>query len=79
MVRAMPFQSGTCSATVRSFDPELGWGVLDAVDTPGGCWVHWSVVQVDGYRSLEPGQKVTVDWEAGDQDGYRYRAVGVTV
>lgn len=75
----MIFRTGICRAVVRSFDPELGWGVLDSPETPGSCWVHWSVLGMDGYRGLEPGQAVTVEWEAGEQDGYDYRALRVDV
>ncbi|MFN8082437.1 MAG: cold shock domain-containing protein [Kineosporiaceae bacterium] len=53
--------------------------MLDSPETPGSCWVHWSVLGMDGYRGLEPGQAVTVEWEAGEQDGYDYRALRVDV
>ena len=75
----MSFRTGTSQAVVRTFDPELGWGVLDAPELSGGCWVHWSVLQMDGYRQLRAGETVSVEWEAGEQDGYRYRAVSVSV
>lgn len=65
-------------ATVRSWDPVEGLGVVDCAGTPGGCWVHSSCVAVPGCASLEPGDLVDLEWEAcEDQDGYRYRAVRV--
>ena len=52
-------------AQVREWHEDLGWGVLDSPDTPGGCWVHYSVIdtphrvesshggEVYEYKSLE--------------------------
>ena len=66
-------------ATVRAWDDEQGWGVLDSVATPGGCWTHFSALDFDGYRSLAPGQQVQLTAEAAGQDGYAWRAVRVIV
>jgi CspA family cold shock protein len=66
-------------ATVREWDDEQGWGVLDSRETPGGCWAHYSAVEMPGFRSLAAGQKVTLEWEAVEQDGYQCRAVRVVV
>lgn len=60
--------------TVRTWNGEEGWGVVDSADTPGGCWTHFSAVAVAGLRELSPGQRVEMEWENGDQDGYRFRA-----
>jgi len=62
---------------VRDFDAAAGWGVIDAPDVPGGCWVHFSAIATDGYRSLTPGQRVTFRAERGEQDGFDHRAVKV--
>jgi CspA family cold shock protein len=60
---------------VRHWDADEGWGVLDAPETPGGCWAHYSA----GESDLQPGQAVLFDFEeVVDQDGYRFRAVRVT-
>ncbi|WP_030685264.1 cold-shock protein [Streptomyces sp. NRRL B-1347] len=66
-------------ATVRSWDDEAGWGVLDSVETPGGCFGHFSDVRADGFRALVPGQQVELVWEAPgfQQDGFDYRAVSI--
>lgn len=67
-------------ATVREWYGEDGWGVLDCPETPGGCFVHFSNLETDGYRSLERGSTVDLaEWEAPGfkQDGYDYRAVRV--
>jgi CspA family cold shock protein len=62
------------SGSVREFFPDEGWGVVDSPDVPGGCWVHFSVIEMEGYRALEAGQEVTFDYEHVEQDGYTFRA-----
>lgn len=66
-------------ATVREWYDEDGWGVLDCPETPGGCFAHFSILEMDGYRSLKRGSVVELEWEAPgyNQDGYVYRAVRV--
>ena len=60
------------------WDDEEGWGALrETSETPGGTFVHFSAIQMDGYKSLTAGQEVTADVEGPlpfDQDGYRFRA-----
>lgn len=65
----------TTVGVVRQWDNEEGWGVIDGPETPGGCWTHFGAVAVVGYKSLEPGQTVNLEWEVSDQDGFSYRAV----
>ena len=65
------------SGVVRAWFGDEGWGVLDCGRTPGGCWVHFSALAVDGYRALVPEQRVELEWEQADQDGFVYRAVRV--
>lgn len=64
--------------SVRIFHQDQGWGVIDSVDTPGGCWVHYSVIEMEGYRHLTGGALVSFDFERVAQDGYDYRATSVT-
>jgi CspA family cold shock protein len=63
--------------TVRTFDPDTGWGVVDAADTPGGCWVHYSVLMSSGFRRLTPGQNVSFRAEAARLDGFAFRATKI--
>lgn len=53
---------------------EEGWGVLR---TPDGLdvWCHFSQLEMEGYRSLEPGQRVSFDYETPGQDGYEGRVL----
>jgi CspA family cold shock protein len=63
--------------TVRYWDDDEGFGVLDSADTPGGCWAHFSAIAMSGFRALVSGDPVAFVFEAGRQDGYSYRAVQV--
>src|SRR4051812_48391655 len=67
----------TRSGIVRTYNADEGWGVIDGPDVPGGCWVHFSVLAMDGYRQLTPGQRVSFRAEAAAQDGFAYRAAKV--
>jgi CspA family cold shock protein len=68
-------------ATVEWWSDEEGWGALAAsAETPGGVFVHFSAVQMEGYKSLRPGEKVEARIEGPlrfEQDGYRFRATSV--
>ena len=61
---------------VRNWDGEEGWGVIDATETPGGCFVHFSAIVGVGYRTLRAGERVTLTFACPGfkQDGYDYVA-----
>lgn len=65
--------------TVRWFNGEEGWGVIDSPEVSGGCFVHFPNIAGVGFRSLEDGQTVafTYDQPGFKQDGYDFRAVQV--
>jgi CspA family cold shock protein len=62
---------------VREFRLDQGWGIIDGSDVPGGCWVHFSAIVMDGDRRLTPGQWASFRAEAADQDGFNFRALKV--
>ncbi|EME17512.1 hypothetical protein G419_19164 [Rhodococcus triatomae BKS 15-14] len=68
---------GRTRGKVREWHAELGWGVLDSPDTPGGCWAHYSNIDGTGFRALTVGATVDLDWEQREQDGYAFRATRV--
>jgi CspA family cold shock protein len=43
--------------TVKFFKPDKGWGAITSPDLPdgSGAWVHFSAIEMDGYRSLNAG------------------------
>jgi CspA family cold shock protein len=67
----------TSNGVVREFRRDEGWGVIDGPDVPGGCWVHFAAIAMEGFRELTAGQAVSFRAEAVTQDGFRYRAVKV--
>ncbi|WP_433463518.1 cold-shock protein [Spirillospora sp. CA-128828] len=64
---------------VKFFKPEKGWGAISSPALPDGldAWVHFSVIEMDGYRVLEAGDRVEFDYEAAQQDSFRFRATHV--
>ena len=52
--------------TVKWFNADKGYGFI-AVDGGRDVLVHFSAIQMDGYRSLEEGQRVEFDIENSDR------------
>ena len=52
--------------TVKWFNADKGYGFI-AVDGGRDVFVHFSAIQMDGYRSLEEGQRVEFDIETSDR------------
>lgn len=52
------------TGTVKWFDAEKGYGFIQPEDGSKDLFVHHSEIQVDGYASLEDGQKV--EFEMGN-------------
>ncbi len=49
--------------TVKWFNSEKGYGFI-AVDGGSDLFVHYTAIQMEGYRSLEDGQRV--EFEVGE-------------
>jgi cold shock protein len=79
MTQTPPGQSGAVAGVVKWFDADQGWGVIDAPQVPGGCFVHFSCIQMPGYRHLDAGQHVRFTFEQPGflQDGCHYRVLAV--
>lgn len=60
---------------VKFFRAEKGWGAISSDELPPGmdAWVHFSVIESDGYKSLEAGDEVEFDYEAAQQDSFNWR------
>ena len=65
--------------TVREFNAEEGWGVIDSPDVRGGCFVHYSSIEMPDFQALEQGQRVSFSYENPGflQDGCPHRALAV--
>jgi cold shock protein len=51
---------GMAAGTVKWFNAEKGYGFI-AREEASDVFVHYSAIQMDGYRSLEEGQRVEFD------------------
>lgn len=61
--------------TVKWFNAEKGYGFI-SVDDDKDVFVHFSAINADGYRSLEEGQRVSLEVVQGQKGP---QAQGVTV
>ena len=52
--------------SVKWFNSEKGYGFIQ-VDDGADVFVHYSAIQMDGYRSLEEGQRVEFDITQGQK------------
>jgi CspA family cold shock protein len=62
---------------VREWREDEGWGVVQADELDKGIWFHFSRIDMEGYRSLRPGQRVEIRVEGPlpfEVEGYRYQA-----
>ncbi|EMY32312.1 cold shock protein [Arthrobacter crystallopoietes BAB-32] len=50
--------------TVKWFNAEKGYGFITVDENESDVFVHWSAIRMDGYRSLEEGQRV--EFEIGE-------------
>ncbi len=50
--------------TVKWFNSEKGYGFI-AVDNGADVFVHYSAIQMDGYKALEDGQRVEFEVTQG--------------
>ena len=64
---------------MTSFRAEKGWGAIASAELPPGedAWVHLSVIDGPGYRSLAARDEVEFRYEQAAQDGFRWRATWV--
>ena len=49
------------TGTVKWFNDAKGYGFIALEDGEGECFVHYTAIQGDGFRSLAEGDRVTLD------------------
>jgi len=63
---------------VKWYKDEKGYGCISCEATkPWDIWCHFSAIEGTGFRSLQQGQRVRVNYVRADQDSFRYVATRV--
>ena len=62
---------------VKWFNESKGFGFITPADGSKDVFVHFSAIQVDGFKTLAEGQKVTFETEPDPKDTGKLRAVNV--
>ena len=67
------------TGVVKWFNSSKGYGFITKDANGEDVFVHFSAIQVDGFKTLEEGQKVTFDVESDPKDSRKLRAVNVHI
>lgn len=65
--------------TVKWFNADKGFGFITNDETNEDVFVHFSAIQIDGFKTLTEGQSVNFETEADPKNSSKKRAVNVTV
>jgi len=52
--------------TVTYFNDFKGWGIISSNDLPDDVYVHYTAIKMDGFKTLEKGQKVLFELAQAD-------------
>jgi len=65
------------NGTVKWFNPDKGYGFIANDEGGEDVFVHFSAIQVDGFKTLNEGQKVSFDVEEDSRSNGKIRAINV--
>ncbi len=65
--------------TVKWFNPEKGYGFIADANGGDDIFVHFSAIQVEGFKTLNEGQKVEYEVEDDPKNPAKKRAANVTI
>ncbi len=65
--------------TVKWFNAEKGYGFLANEEGGDDVFVHFSAIEMEGYKRLREGQNVSFETEADPKNPAKLRAVNVQV
>ena len=63
--------------TVKWFNAEKGYGFISNDEGGDDIFVHFSSIQVEGFKTLTEGQKVTFETETDPKNSAKLRAINV--
>jgi len=63
--------------TVKWFNADKGYGFISNDEGGDDVFVHFSSIMVDGFKTLEEGQKVSYSTEPDPKNSSKLRAVDV--
>ena len=66
------------NGTVKWFNPEKGFGFICDDESGVDVFVHFSAINIEGFKTLSEGQKVTYDTEQDPKNTEKLRAIDVT-
>ena len=47
--------------TVKYFNDFKGWGIISSEDSPEDIYVHYTAINMNGFKTLRQGQEVLFD------------------
>ena len=65
--------------TVKWFNAGKGYGFIAGDEGGDDVFVHFSAIQVEGFRTLKEGQKVSYEIEPDPKNAEKLRAINVCV
>ena len=65
------------NGTVKWFNAEKGYGFISNDEGGDDVFVHFSAIQVEGFKTLKEGQKVTFEVEPDPKNSAKLRAINV--
>ncbi len=66
------------NGTVKWFNAVKGFGFIANDEGGDDVFVHFSAINVEGFKTLNEGQKVTFETEPDPKNSEKFRAINVT-